>query len=48
MVIDDLHWADRSSLILARHLAGQPQLGPVMMVGTFRDTELEPGHPLPT
>lgn len=47
LVIDDLHWADRSSLLLARHLARQPRLGPVLMLGTFRDTELGPGHPLP-
>ncbi len=47
LVIDDLHWADRSSLLLGRHLAREPQLGPVLMIGTFRDTELDPGHPLP-
>jgi DNA-binding SARP family transcriptional activator len=47
MVVDDLHWADRSSLLLARHLAREPDLGPVLMVGTFRDSELHPGHPLP-
>jgi len=46
IVIDDLHWADRSSLLLGRHLAREPRLGPVLMVGTFRDTELEPRHPL--
>jgi DNA-binding SARP family transcriptional activator len=47
LVIDDLHWADRSSLLLWRHVAGEPSLGAVLMVGTFRDTELDPGHPLP-
>jgi hypothetical protein len=47
VVIDDLHWADRSSLLLARHLARQPRLGPMLMVGTYRDAELEPGHALP-
>ena len=46
IVIDDLHWADRSSLLLGRHLAREPRLGPVLMVGMFRDTELDPGHPL--
>ena len=45
-VIDDLHWADRSSLLLGRHVAGEPSLGAVLMVGTYRDTELHPGHPL--
>ncbi len=47
LVIDDLHWADRSSLLLCRHLAGQPSLGPVLVIGTSRDTELHPDHPLP-
>ncbi len=47
IVIDDLHWADRSSLLLGRHLSRQTQLGPVLIVGTYRDTELERGHPLP-
>jgi DNA-binding SARP family transcriptional activator len=47
LVIDDLHWADRSSLLLARHVARRPDLGQVVMLGTFRDTELDPGHPLP-
>jgi DNA-binding SARP family transcriptional activator len=47
IVVDDLHWADRSSLLLGRYLARQPRLGPVLLVGTYRDTELGPGHPLP-
>ena len=47
MVVDDLHWADPSSLLLARHVAQEPRLGSVLMIGTFRDSELEPGHPLP-
>jgi tetratricopeptide (TPR) repeat protein len=47
VVVDDLHWADRSSLLLWRHVADDPGLGAVLLVGTFRDTELHPGHPLP-
>ena len=46
MIIDDLHWADRSSLLMSRHLAREPTLGPVLMLGTFRDSELHPGQPL--
>ena len=46
MVVDDLHWADRSSLLLARHIAQEPALGTVLTIGTFRDSELQPGHPL--
>ena len=47
VIVDDLHWADRSSLLLGRHLAREPQLGRVLLVGTFRDTEIGPGHSLP-
>jgi hypothetical protein len=47
LIVDDLHWADRSSLLLARHLAREVQLGAVLIIGTFRDSELHPGHPLP-
>jgi DNA-binding SARP family transcriptional activator len=47
LVVDDMHWADRSSLLLGRHLAREPRLGPVLLLGAFRDTELGPGHPLP-
>ena len=47
LIVDDMHWADRSSLLLARHLAREPGLGAVLGVGTFRDSELHPGHPLP-
>ena len=46
MIVDDVHWADPSSLLLARHVAHEPRLGSVLIVGTFRDTEMEPGHPL--
>ena len=46
LVIDDLHWADRSSLLLLRQLVSAPRLGPVLLVGTLRDNELAPGHAL--
>jgi tetratricopeptide (TPR) repeat protein/anti-anti-sigma regulatory factor len=46
LVFDDLHWADEASLqllhYLFRHLASMP----LMVMGTFRDVELEPQHPL--
>src|SRR5918997_2777883 len=47
LIVDDLHWADRSSLLLARHLAREPELGGVLMLGTFRESALQSGHPLP-
>jgi DNA-binding SARP family transcriptional activator len=46
VVLDDLHWADRSSLLLLREVVGAPTLGPALVVGTFREEELGPRHPL--
>ena len=46
LVLDDLHWADRSSLLLLRQLAAGETLGRVLIVGTYRDTELPDRHPL--
>ena len=45
-IIDDLHWADRSSLLLGKHMARAPELGRVLLLGTYRDTELDDRHPL--
>ncbi len=47
MVIDDVHWADASSLGLLRHLVRR--LAPaaaVLIVATYRDTDVDRGHPL--
>jgi len=44
--LDDLHWADSASLKLLRHLltsAGDLRL---LLVGAFRDNEVDPSHPL--
>lgn len=45
-IIDDLHWADRASLLMSRHMVRAAGLGRILMVGTFRENELPPGHPL--
>lgn len=46
LVLEDLHWADRSTLhlvdFLARNLAGDP----VLLVATYRTDELHRQHPL--
>jgi class 3 adenylate cyclase len=44
-ILDDLHWADRPSVQLLRHLA-RTHLGRVLVLVAFRDTELSPAHPL--
>jgi DNA-binding SARP family transcriptional activator len=45
IVLDDLHWADLSSLRLLRFLAVELRDVPVLVVATFRDTEdIPPGE----
>ncbi|MFQ5513206.1 MAG: AAA family ATPase [Myxococcota bacterium] len=46
IVIDDLHWADESSLLLLRFLAREIRKARVLLLGTYRDVELKRGHPL--
>ncbi|MCA1690738.1 MAG: AAA family ATPase [Actinobacteria bacterium] len=48
LVLDDLQWADESSLLLLRHLARRLEPRPILIVGTYRDTELTASHPLTT
>jgi class 3 adenylate cyclase len=40
LVLDDLQWADKGSLLLLRHLASADPTMRVMIVGTYRDSEL--------
>jgi DNA-binding SARP family transcriptional activator/tetratricopeptide (TPR) repeat protein len=46
LIFDDLHWADRPTLQLLRHLVRSPQPRRALLLGTYREAELEPGHPL--
>lgn len=46
VVVEDLHWADRSTRELFSLLATTHWLGPVLVVGTCRDDELHRRHPL--
>lgn len=46
IVLDDLHWADESALVLLRHLAVAAADVPILVVATFRDTEIDQQHPL--
>jgi DNA-binding SARP family transcriptional activator len=46
VVLDDLHWADRPTIQLLRHVATSCSQLRVMIVGTFRDSEIGAGHPL--
>ena len=46
VVLDDLHWADRPTLLLLRHLLRAGENNPILLIGTYRDTELDRRHPL--
>ena len=46
LVFDDLHWADRPTLQLIKHLVRAPQPRRALLIGTYRDAEVEPGHAL--
>jgi class 3 adenylate cyclase/tetratricopeptide (TPR) repeat protein len=46
LVLDDLQWADKGSLLLLRHLAAAGQAIRVLILGTYRDRELSSSHPL--
>ena len=46
LVLDDLHWADRSSLRLLEILGRELGASLLLVVGCYRDTELSRQHPL--
>ncbi|MEX2247272.1 MAG: AAA family ATPase [Dehalococcoidia bacterium] len=46
LVLDDLHWADRGTLAVLRHVATAATSERLLIVGTYRDVEVEKGHPL--
>lgn len=46
LVLDDLQWADRDSLAVLRHVAHGIASSPMLIVGLYRDVELDRRHPL--
>lgn len=46
LVLDDLHWAARPALLLLRHLVRSGAPMSALVVGTYRDTEVDQRHPL--
>src|ERR687896_984570 len=46
LVLDDLHWADKPSLLLLQFLARQLAGSRLLLVGCYRDVELSRQHPL--
>ncbi len=46
LVLDDLHWAGKPTLVLLRQLMRSPRPMRLLVVGTYRDTDLDRRHPL--
>lgn len=46
LLLDDLHWADTASLRLLSHLVRRTRTDRVLLLGTYRDIDVERGHPL--
>jgi class 3 adenylate cyclase len=46
LVLDDIHWADKPTLMLLQYLARSIAGERVLIVGAYRDVELERTHPL--
>ena len=45
VLLDDLQWADESTLLLLQHLAPHLEQMPMLMLGTYRDVELDLQRP---
>jgi class 3 adenylate cyclase len=46
LILDDLHWADKPSLLMLRYLSRNLASERLLVVGTYRDVELDRTHPL--
>ena len=46
LVLDDIQWADEPTMLLVEHLAERIIEVPVLMVGLYRDSDLDTGRPL--
>jgi class 3 adenylate cyclase/tetratricopeptide (TPR) repeat protein len=46
LVLDDLHWADAPTLLLLRHVARATESAPMLILGSYRQTEVDQAHPL--
>jgi predicted ATPase len=45
VVLDDLHWADGGTIAMLRHIARFVSRNRMMMLGAYRDVELDRQHP---
>jgi len=47
VVLDDLQWTDQSSLLLLHYLARGVYRESLLLLGAYRDTDIDERHPLP-
>ena len=46
LVLDDLHWASKPTILLLRRLAEESNPLPLLVVGTYRSSDISAEHPL--
>ncbi|HKY75413.1 MAG TPA: AAA family ATPase, partial [Acidimicrobiia bacterium] len=46
LVLDDLQWAAKPTLLLLRHVLRNSEVRRLLVIGTYRDTELTHDHPM--
>lgn len=46
MFVDDLQWADTASLGLLRQILADQTIDALLLIGAYRDNEVDAGHPL--
>jgi PAS domain S-box-containing protein len=46
LFLDDLQWADFASLELVQHIAVHPDIRNLLVIGAYRDDEVDSSHPL--
>ncbi len=44
--LDDLQWADRSTILVLNYLANKISDSPILFIGTYRPEDIDDGHPL--
>ena len=46
LVLDDLHWADKQTPLLLKHIVRSMEKASLLIIGTYREAELSTNHPL--
>ena len=46
LILDDVHWSDRSTLLLLLHFLRSDLPSSVLVLATYRDTDIDRSHPL--